>query len=109
MKTITVSCAKKALADWDGMVEVSFHKIGDAEVNSIAYIDIESAVAYFNEIVTWYENNKLGSHMVILSKTWLEEPDNGCLRWSSWKSEPVIVRIVGIGKPCVQRTCKSRM
>lgn len=102
MKTITVSRAKEALAGWDGMVEVSFHKIGEAEINSIAYSDIESAVSYFNKLVTWYENNKLGGHIAILSKTWMEEPEDG---YSSWKSEPVIVRIVGIGKLCTRRTC----
>lgn len=99
-RTITVSRAKKALAGWDGMVEVSVHKIGDSVTDSVAYDDIAYAVADFNRIVNRYENNKLGGHMVILSKTWLEEPQDGCSRWSSWKSEPVIVRIVGIGKPC---------
>lgn len=103
-RTITVSRAKEALAGWDGMVEVSFHKIGEAEINSIAYSDIESAVFYFNKLVTWYEDNKLGGHIAILSKTWMEKPEDG---YSSWKSEPVIVRIVGIGKPCVTRkACK---
>lgn len=103
MKTITVSHAKETLAGWEGMVEVSFHKIGDSVTDSVAYDDIAYAVADFNEIVTWYESGNFGGHMVILSKTWLEEPEDGCLRWSSWKSEPVIVRIVGIGKPCVRR------
>mgnify|MGYP001777385640 CR=1 FL=1 len=103
-KTITVSRAKEALAGWDGMIEVSFHKIGEAEINSIAYSDIESAVSYFNKLVTWYEDNKLGGHIAILSKTWMEEPEDG---YSSWKSEPVIVRIAGIGNPCVGRKAEG--
>ena len=106
-RTITVSHAKEALAGWDGMIEVSFHKIGDAEIDSITYDDIEYAVSDFNEIVTWYESGKFGGHMVILSKTWMEEPEDGYSRWSSWKSEPVIVRIVGIGKPCVGRRAEG--
>lgn len=97
-RTIMVSSAKEALAGWDGMIEVSSHKIGDDEINSIVYSNIASAVECFNEIVTWYDSGKLGGHMVILSKTWMEEPEDGCSRWSSWKSEPVIVRIVGIAK-----------
>lgn len=99
-RTITVSRAKEALAGWDGMIEVSVQKIGDAGINSIGYSDIECAVSYFNENVIWYDSGNFGGRMVILSKTWLEEPQDGCLRWASWKSEPVIVRIVGIGKPC---------
>lgn len=89
-RTITVSHAKEALADWDGMVEVSFHKIDDSATVSVAYDDIAYAVAYFNEIVTWYESGNFGGRMVILSKTWMEEPEDGCSRLSSWKSEPVI-------------------
>ena len=99
-KTITVSRAKEALAGWDGMIEVSFHKIGNGAVSSVAYDDIEYAVAYFNKIVTWYESGKFGGHMVILSKTWPEDSHD---EYSSWKSEPVIVKIVGIGKPCTRR------
>lgn len=90
-KTLTVSRAKKALAGWDGMIEVSVQKIGDAGIDGNAYSDIEEAVAEFNENITQYENYKFGGHMVTLSKTWLEEPDD---EYSSWESEPVIVELV---------------
>lgn len=105
-KTITVSRAKEALAGWDGLIEVSVHKIGDSVTDSVAYDDIAYAVSDFNKIVTWYESGKFGGQMVILSKTWMEEPEDG---YSSWKSEPVIVRIVGIGKPQTNTRKKTRV
>ena len=99
-RTITVSSAKEALAGWDGMIEVSIQKVGDGGIDGNAYSDIEDAVADFNESVTQYENYKFGVHMVILSKTWPEDSHD---EYSSWKSEPVIVKIVGIGNPCTRR------
>lgn len=103
-KTITVSRAKKAFDGWDGLIEVSVQKIGDYVIDSTSYSDIEYAVADFNEIIIQYENCKPGGHIVVLSKAWLEEPDDG---YSMWKSEPVIVKIVGIGKPCVGRRAEG--
>lgn len=90
-KTITVSRAKKALAGWDGMIEVSVQNIGDAGIDGNTYSDIEEAVADFNADILQYENYMFGCHMVTLSKTWPEDPDD---EYSSWESEPVIVELV---------------
>lgn len=90
-KTISVAHAKEALAGWDGMIEVSVQKIGDAGIDGNAYSDIEEAVAEFNANIIQYENYMFGGHMVTLSKAWPEDPDD---EYSSWESEPVIVELV---------------
>lgn len=90
-KTITVARAKEALAGWDGMIEVSVQKIGDAGIDGNTYNDIEEAVADFNASIIQYENYKFGGHMVTLSKTWPEDPDD---EYSSWESETAILELV---------------
>lgn len=89
--TITITSAKEVLAGWDGMIEVSVQKIGDAGADGNAYTDIEEAVADFNACIHQYESYKFATYMISFSKTWPDDPDD---EYSSWRTEFVFGAVV---------------
>ena len=89
--TITITSAKEALAGWDGMIEVSVQKIGDAGIDGTTYNDIEEAVADFNACILQYENYKFATYMISFSKTWPDGPED---EYSSWRTKFVFGAVV---------------